>query len=199
MSHQQFYGQFKEDESLFKRAGLNYKNGTFIELGALDGRMFSNTLFFEESLGWSGVLIEPSERHFKLLQKHRPNTLAFNYAIDYTTGEAEMVGNSANLAIKNINTNHSSVANAVVSMVCKTTPINLLVTPSVLSSVDLFSIDVEGHELVVLETFNWDIPVKCILIERGKTYKRCSQFLIDKGFRNSLKLHLDDVWLNDNF
>jgi hypothetical protein len=32
--------------------------GTFVELGALDGVLFSNTKFYEDTLGWTGVLIE---------------------------------------------------------------------------------------------------------------------------------------------
>lgn len=194
-----FYGQFKEDKSLYEDCGLNYRNGKFIELGAYDGKRFSNTLFFEETLDWSGVLIEPQCIEYNSLLKHRPKATAFNYAIDYTTGVAEMIGGHASKAIRNEYTNHQTGTHKETTELCKTVPLNFLVTPDVLSSVDLFSIDVEGHELVVLKTFNWDIPVKCVLIERGKTWKECGQFLLDKGFKKHMKLHLDDVWLNPNF
>ena len=44
----------------------------FLEAGAYDGEMISNTLFFEMKLGWSGLLIEPNPIAFeKLLHKQR--------------------------------------------------------------------------------------------------------------------------------
>lgn len=46
--------------------------GFFIEVGALDGETFSNTLYFEKSLGWKGLLIEPNPESFaQLSSKNR--------------------------------------------------------------------------------------------------------------------------------
>ena len=39
-------------------------SGYFVELGAMDGAHFSNSLFFEESLGWGGLLIEANPLMF---------------------------------------------------------------------------------------------------------------------------------------
>ena len=62
------------NENYFK----NKKNGTYIELGALDGVLFSNTKFFEDTLNWTGILIEPHPIKFNLLEKNRPNNYLFN-------------------------------------------------------------------------------------------------------------------------
>lgn len=51
---------------------INYKNGTFIEMGANDGVNQSNTYFYEKELNWFGVLIEPSKQ-YKTLVKTRSN------------------------------------------------------------------------------------------------------------------------------
>ena len=62
------FGQPIEVAKLFK----NKKNGFFIEAGAYDGEKFSNTLLFETTLNWTGILIEPNPKYFEdLLNKNR--------------------------------------------------------------------------------------------------------------------------------
>lgn len=54
----------------------------FLEIGALDGERFSNTLFFEKSLGWTGILIESNGNNFAgLIQKNRKSWL-LNVCVD---------------------------------------------------------------------------------------------------------------------
>ena len=82
-----FSGQGGEDHYVFQRyfsfEGQEpiLRNGTYVELGALDGTTFSNTRFFEDNLGWGGLLIEPSPRNFARLnvsRNSRRNTLVNN-------------------------------------------------------------------------------------------------------------------------
>ena len=64
--------QYKEDEKL-----LNWFNGlcggTYIELGGLTGKEFSNTYVFNKAFQWAGVLIEPSPVNFEKLTQNRPS------------------------------------------------------------------------------------------------------------------------------
>ena len=41
-------------------------------MDALDGIIFSNTLMFEQCLGWNGLLIEANPQTLALLQENRP-------------------------------------------------------------------------------------------------------------------------------
>ena len=50
---------------------VNYKNGFYIECGANDGVNQSNTWYFERTLQWNGLLIEPIQLVFKKLKKNR--------------------------------------------------------------------------------------------------------------------------------
>lgn len=68
------YSQNNEETvilSLLEKAG--YGQGRFLDIGAYDGKTFSNTLKLAE-LGWSGVCVEPSPTAFTgLLRTHQTN------------------------------------------------------------------------------------------------------------------------------
>jgi hypothetical protein len=68
-----YYSQCSEDKFLNDNFFKNKKTGTYIELGAVDGIFQSNTKFFEDTLGWTGILIEPEPDKFKELTQNRPN------------------------------------------------------------------------------------------------------------------------------
>ncbi len=67
--------QSKEDRNLLN-IFPGICNGTYIEMGALDGVRYSNTHVFHKALGWKGVLVEVSPYNFAELKKNRPNELA---------------------------------------------------------------------------------------------------------------------------
>ena len=54
------------NQNIFKN---RIKNGFFIEAGAYDGEVFSNTLFYELKQNWTGLLIEPNPDAFEELNK----------------------------------------------------------------------------------------------------------------------------------
>ena len=58
--------QYKQDmyiDRLLRRR----KGGFFVEMGAFDGELYSNTLFLERARGWDGLLIEPNPVTFEQL------------------------------------------------------------------------------------------------------------------------------------
>ena len=50
---------------------INYKNGFYIECGANDGVNQSTTWYFERTLQWKGLLIEPIKLVYAELKKNR--------------------------------------------------------------------------------------------------------------------------------
>jgi FkbM family methyltransferase len=59
-------------QDLFALLTNNFKkNGVFIEFGAYDGVIFSNTHLLEKHFGWNGILIDPIPSHYKKLKLHR--------------------------------------------------------------------------------------------------------------------------------
>ena len=53
---------------------INYQNGFYIEMGAHDGIINSNTYYYEKNLNWKGILIEPSN-FFDNLKNNRSSRM----------------------------------------------------------------------------------------------------------------------------
>ncbi len=176
-----FYGQCGEDkylyERFFKDDPIAPGSGVYFEAGALDGVKYSNTLFFEESLGWSGILVEPNPTQYAELLRTRGGNLknlCLNCVISDSPTPVEFI--------------YSDVHHAAVSAVGSTVPLShhidyyrkvktnrVYLQPQTLDQVlqqanvpliDLFVLDVEGHELNVLKSFSWDIPIRVMMIEK---------------------------------
>ena len=65
------YSQGKEEESINRY--FKGRTGRFLDIGAFDGKIFSNSLRLVE-LGWSGVCVEPSPKPFACLDAlHKDN------------------------------------------------------------------------------------------------------------------------------
>ena len=169
----QNHSQGMEDILLFKRYFSTPLrcNGTFVELGALDGVQFSNTLFFEENLEWNGVLIEAQPDNAKELMINRKHTT--NYALgicEAGVDTVEIIGKGAGSGMKEEMMNdhlERLIVKHNQSYTVPCAPLGTLLHKSGISQVDFFSLDVEGAELLVLKTMDWDIPVLIWLIEMG--------------------------------
>ena len=198
-----FYSQQQEDKVLYEKY-LDYRNGFFIELGAMNGVEFSNTLFFEKNLNWNGVLIEPTTQ-FEQLKLNRPNCYNFNYAISEVDGDVEFLGEHALGGV--LSTMHDDHKfgwglDKKKSYIVKSKPISEIIKNIEISSVDLFSIDVEGGEYEDLSTFNWDIPVYIVLIEMSHDKFRndkCRYLLKRQGFNFDMEIGCNEVWINPLF
>lgn len=59
----------------------NQHGGFFLEAGALDGEFLSNTLWLEEKLGWSGLLIEADQNNFRHLTWKRRRAWTSNTCV----------------------------------------------------------------------------------------------------------------------
>ena len=54
-----FFSQLGQDRYLLENFFRGKRGGVFVDIGAYDGQTFSNTLFFERSMAWTGLCIEP--------------------------------------------------------------------------------------------------------------------------------------------
>lgn len=86
-----YYSEVGQDKFLEENIFKGFKNGFFIDIGAYDGKIYSNTLFFEETNGWTGINIEPIKNMFDKLIKNRPNCINLNVAVSNQNGIADFV------------------------------------------------------------------------------------------------------------
>ena len=138
------------------------RGGTFLELGANNGVHATNTLALERCLGWRGVLAEGHPALFAQLLKNRPHSLSLGMAVcpTHTTANFTRRASVTSGILSQIDAHHlrrfripSSGPNATIPVPCA--PLGDWLGLLRVGHVDLFSLDVEGAELLVLETLDW--------------------------------------------
>ena len=159
------YAQHGEDilVELLLSNGVN----SFIDIGANDGVLFSNTYKFAKNGAW-GLCIEPTPSAYKKLklnQLFNKRVLSFNAAISNTNGKVllQESGYESTLSkVVNAQTDRS------INIPCFTFDELLKRFPNFIN-VDLVSIDVEGHEIEVLQGLtDQNFNSKIIIVESDK-------------------------------
>ncbi|XP_063223621.1 uncharacterized protein LOC134531718 [Bacillus rossius redtenbacheri] len=168
---------------------VNYKkNGFFVECGALDGETRSNTLVFERTYGWSGLLIEADPSNFaEMVKKNRkaflsPTCLSIKpHPMKVSFKQAVNIGKISDYPA-------GYRADGYVDVQCF--PLYTYLLALNRTTVDYFSLDVEGNELDVLKTIPFDkVDIRTLSVEffhvkvgedDGKSYLR--EFMESKGY-----------------
>lgn len=167
---------------------LNFENGFFIEVGAHDGIFQSNTLNLEESLGWKGILIEPSLNAYLECIKNRPKSICINLALtsfeqykkkDFVFGDFNSSPMSSVAANRSGFSKFENFKNYLSGITKKklrpvsTAPLQLIIDKIGIDKVDFLSLDVEGFEYEVLKGVNFNkCRPKYILIEIREIQKK---------------------------
>jgi FkbM family methyltransferase len=155
-----FYGQWRPhtDEVLWENYFQGKKNGVFVDCGAGIGLGWSNCYVFEKEFGWVGINLEASPTSFKTLQINRPNVLNLNIGLSNKNGTETFndVGNDNGSfqhhpkhLEKILGMGRSNNYISVETITFKKLVDRYYSFP--LSKIDLFSLDVEGYELQVIE------------------------------------------------
>lgn len=198
-----FYSQCDEDKIIYNKyiKNLNIIKPIYLEMGAMDGIIYSNTYFFEKELGFTGILIEPNPFNFEKLIENRPNNKNYNYIISDNEDEIEysyyncfelsgISGITSTLTDANINIfykkNNNWIAdkidNNLFHVKIKPKSLSYIIKDSGFEKIDFFSLDVEGHELNVLNSFNWNIPINMILVENNQDIIKIDLLLKSKNY-----------------
>ena len=162
---QVFYGQFNPpvDKFIYERYFANHGiNGVFIECGAFDGLTECSCKFFEETMGWAGYNIEPLPWTYKKLCSNRPDSKNYNLGLSNKNGTAIFTaidhpefGVNCNNGSLNHTEAHLKTLNEMavkfVDIEIQTKTWKTFIEDNAIPFVDLLVLDVEGHELEVIE------------------------------------------------
>lgn len=159
-----YYGQFDPpvDRILHERYFKDKANGVFIECGAFDGTLDSCCRFFEESKGWTGINIEPVPHLFDMLTKNRPKSTNLKVALSNNNGVAtftqalrpDMGNYFGNGSLRHSKDHMKELLNTGCTFEkyqVQTITYKTMVETHKFTSLDLFVLDVEGHELEVID------------------------------------------------
>ena len=185
-----------EDVALHTQFFDDNEPATFVEMGALDGLKYSNTLAFERALNWRGVLIEANPAMCELLfyttahNRTRSQPLCTGVSKNYSRLQMEKgaflstygeVNEMDSLHLKF----HQRIGRYQQDFV-PSAPLGQLLRMAGLASIDLFSLDVEGSELKVLNTHDWSLPVRVWCIEvNHERLPAIDELLTSKGYRHT--------------
>lgn len=166
------------------------RNGFFVEFGATDGVLLSNTWMLENEFGWKGICAEPNQNFFAQLRKNRTCTVSDDYIGGETGTIVEFIlagafGGSVQFANDDM---HGEKRDAYRKNGDTTTFVSISLTDflkkhNAPKDIDYISVDTEGSEYEILRAFDFDAwNVRLWTIEHNFTQRR-------KGIRNILESH----------
>jgi FkbM family methyltransferase len=203
--HERYFSQAGQDKRIKDAFFKNCRDGFFLEIGAFDGVTGSNCLHFEKFMGWDGIAVEPSKTQFAFLQKNRQcrtinkavgfgdDTVKF---IEVVQGLLQMSGVDTEDFARTKSLVDGDKASRTVSYQIETISVMEMVGGR--SEVDFMSLDIEGAELKVLESIDFDaLRIRVIAVENNIVGEPKFRHFFDKiGYRYYDTVGYDEIYLH---
>jgi len=198
-SHAPSFSSAGEDMILRHLIGPDKRDGFYVDVGAYHPTLFSNTYFFYLN-GWRGINIEARPGSRELFNKVRPGDTNLEIGISANSGELTyyVVGDDSTM---NSFSRDFLEQIGMLGEVKREIPVPVLPLAEVLErhlpdgrAIDFMNVDVEGHDLQVLESNDWGrFRPKFIVVEdeqvdvekseivsmmKGHGYEVCAQNVI---------------------
>lgn len=205
------YSQFGQDDYVFTKLFKNKTNGIFVDVGGNHPVKCNNTYLLEKN-GWNGIAIEPQDELRKLWPQNR-KAQCLDYVIGpegkevtFIEGMGDEHGVSGIKGFNKVSTNNGK------EIIKKQRRLDEILIENNLTNVDYLSIDVEGYEMSVLESIDFNkINIKILGVENdlgfdkipfiGKKLgselgnKEIRQYLKDKGYKYVGRIICDDFFI----
>lgn len=149
------------------------KNKTYLEIGAGEPILGSDTFLLEQEMQWTGVQVEPDLQTFNKLQIARPKSIQINAAIVGDADKSEYFLNPYTMRLSKKMKNFSRI---------KTT--NMYEIKNMDKKFDALFIDIEGYELNIISSkFFTDFDFKFINIEMIWNNSQIYEILTGYGYK----------------
>jgi FkbM family methyltransferase len=152
--------------------------GTFLDIGANDGKTLSNTAKLVE-LGWEGVMVEPAPDAFSQLEKtylYNKRVQPINCAISDKAGVITFY-NSLDTLISSISEDAVKMWKQPYTAInVQSLTYKLLLEEVSIKDFDFISIDAEGFDLIILKQIDLT-NTKMICIEHGNSIENFEAML----------------------
>ena len=133
----------------------NKKKGIYLDVGCQHPVSNNNTyLLFKK--GWSGINIDLDQKSIELFNLVRKNDINLNTAVSSSVTEKKLFFYHDKSAINTLDEDVSNFQSAKVKEIrnIKTNTLNNILNENNIKKIDYLNIDVEGHEIDVLNGFD---------------------------------------------
>lgn len=166
------FGQSAEDSTLL-RLFHKMTEGFYVDIGAFHPRKYSNTYVLHRYYGWNGINVDASKETIEKFEQERPNDINLHTAVGSKQGEAVYwkfnYPTINTISETNVQRQLSKEGTEVVDK----EHVQVQTLEAILEQhlpknkiIDLMNIDVEGVDLQVLKSNNWEkYRPRVILIE----------------------------------
>lgn len=198
-----FYAQQCED--LIIDELLDHKQvGFYIDIGANDPVFLSNTKRFYDR-GWHGINVEPNPHLYQKLVEARPRDINLNVGVGDFRSDAQFYlcephqlssFKSPTGILSRIRNRHMKSTGIVSVTVIPLSSFKSYLQPEV----DFMSVDVEGNEIEVLKTNDWErCRPKLLIVEITYNEKDILNYVASIGYDLVFKNAINGIFIDEKY
>lgn len=203
--------QLGEEKIILDLFDNNFK-GKFVDLGCFHPTRHNNTFELYKK-GWRGINVDLNPFTIELFNFFRPKDININTAISNKNEEVELYYinefNTQNTLDKNhlefLKSHHNVSQKQIIKKKIYTEKLENILKKYNFKQIDFLNIDIEGHELKILENFDFEnIYVKTICVEmidhneKSKEKNHKIRQILNKNFYLLKQLDINYIYINKN-
>ena len=203
--------QLGEEKIILDLFGNNFK-GKFVDLGCFHPTRHNNTFELYKK-GWRGINVDLNPFTIELFNFFRPKDININTAISNKNEEVELYYinefNTQNTLDKNhlefLKSHHNVSQKQIIKKKIYTEKLENILKKYNFKQIDFLNIDIEGHELKILENFDFENTyVKTICVEmidhneKSKEKNHKIRQILNKNFYLLKQLDINYIYINKN-
>ena len=203
--------QLGEEKIILDLFDNNFK-GKFVDLGCFHPTRHNNTFELYKK-GWRGINVDLNPFTIELFNFFRPKDININTAISNKNEEVELYYinefNTQNTLDKNhlefLKRHHNVSQKQIIKKKIYTEKLENILKKYNFKQIDFLNIDIEGHELKILENFDFENTyVKTICVEmidhneKSKEKNHKIRQILNKNFYLLKQLDINYIYINKN-